>query len=191
MREDILEICDLIDMPGISDPNMGSEVWERVIGEADHVIWCTHATQAWRQSEAAVWETVPEQLRQRSLLLLTRFDKIVSAPDRDRVLARVRRETRGQFADMFPISLTEATGADADRALWDRSGAEPFVRRLIGLLTDPEAPGDDSYDPTPEAAVPAPPDPTPTAPDPVADPDRIRPRRIRMPSVTQTAIGMT
>ena len=52
---DILTHCDLIDMPGISDPNMDPEVWESVIQHADGVIWCTHATQAWRQSEAAVW----------------------------------------------------------------------------------------------------------------------------------------
>ena len=57
-KSDALELCDLIDMPGISDPNMPSEVWERVLHFADGVIWCTHATQAWRQSEAAVWASV-------------------------------------------------------------------------------------------------------------------------------------
>ncbi len=57
-KSDALELCDLIDMPGISDPNMSSEVWERALHLADGVIWCTHATQAWRQSEAAVWATV-------------------------------------------------------------------------------------------------------------------------------------
>src|SRR6056297_3007503 len=43
---DTLEICDLIDMPGISDPNMSSEVWTSMIREVDSVVWCTHATQA-------------------------------------------------------------------------------------------------------------------------------------------------
>ena len=38
LKSDILELCDLIDMPGISDPNMSSEVWERVIGQADGVL---------------------------------------------------------------------------------------------------------------------------------------------------------
>ncbi|MFC6688472.1 dynamin family protein [Jhaorihella thermophila] len=145
MEEEILHLCDLIDMPGISDPNMAPEVWERVLSEADHVVWCTHATQAWRQSEAAVWETVPEELRQKSLLLVTRFDKIVSPQDRDRVLARLRRETRGLFADFFPISLTEALKAGDDRTRWDTSGAEAFVARLVDLLMDPESPGAGTY----------------------------------------------
>ncbi len=56
---DVLGLCDLIDMPGISDPNMSSDVWERMVPYMDAVIWCTHATQAWRQSEAAVWASMP------------------------------------------------------------------------------------------------------------------------------------
>ncbi|MEM6566696.1 MAG: dynamin family protein, partial [Pseudomonadota bacterium] len=76
MEAKFLKNCDLIDMPGISDPRMGAEVWQRVIGEADIVIWCSHATQAWRQSEAAVWSTMPDNLYDKSLLLLTRMDRI-------------------------------------------------------------------------------------------------------------------
>jgi dynamin family protein len=135
LKSDILRLCDLIDMPGISDPNMDAGVWQAVIGEADHVIWCTHATQAWRQSEAAVWESLPEHLRQQSLLLLTRFDKLLTPRDRNRVVKRVRRETDGLFGDVFPVSLTEALVSGEDRQAWENSGAEPFVLRLIDLLT--------------------------------------------------------
>ncbi|MFC3118784.1 hypothetical protein ACFOHS_13445 [Jhaorihella thermophila] len=76
---------------------------------------------------------------------MTRFDKIVSPQDRDRVLARLRRETRGLFADFFPISLTEALKAGDDRTRWDTSGAEAFVARLVDLLMDPESPGAGTY----------------------------------------------
>ncbi len=135
LKSELLKLCDLIDMPGISDPNMESDVWRAVIDEADQVIWCTHATQAWRQSEAAVWESLPESFRDKSLLLLTRFDKILSQRDRDRVIARVNRETRGMFSGVFPISLTGALAAGEDRRAWEQSGADAFVQRLIGLLT--------------------------------------------------------
>jgi len=121
-------------MPGISDPNMQSDVWRAVIGEADHVIWCTHATQAWRQSEAATWESLPQELRAKSLLLLTRFDKLLTPRDRDRVMGRVRRETRGLFHKVFPVSLTQALSAGEDSQIWDQSGAEPFVKSLVDLL---------------------------------------------------------
>lgn len=153
LESDVLRLCDLIDMPGISDPNMAAEVWQGVIGEADNVVWCSHATQAWRQSEAAVWETLPENLRDKSLLLLTRFDKLLSDRDRNRVLTRVRRETAGLFSDMYPVCLTQALIAGEDRAQWEHSGAQVFVERLIDLLINPDAPSRGTYGDVEPAAV--------------------------------------
>lgn len=134
VESDILEVCDLIDFPGISDPNMSSEVWERMLTEVDAVIWCTHATQAWRQSEAAVWETMPELVREHSTLLITRFDKLTNDKDRERVIKRVSRETKGQFGGIFPVSLLQAIKAGEDYTLWEESGAGPFTLHLIDII---------------------------------------------------------
>lgn len=134
IKAEILELCDLIDMPGISDPNMSPDLWQPVADQADLVVWCTHATQAWRQSEAAFWASLNSDIYNKSLLLLTRFDKLLNAHDRSRVLQRVRRETEGLFADCFPVSLTMAAAAGDDPDLWEESGAEPFMTRLVQLL---------------------------------------------------------
>lgn len=131
---EILDRCDLIDFPGISDPNMDPEVWQRLLGEVDAVLWCTHATQAWRQSEAAAWEMVPEAVRRNSLLLVTRFDKLTNDHDKMRVLTRMARETAGLFAEICPISLTRAIAA-TDAAQWQASGAEAFSAALEGIIT--------------------------------------------------------
>lgn len=144
---DILKQCDLIDFPGISDPNMDADVWQRVMGEADFVIWLTHATQAWRQTEQAVWETVPDGIKADSILLLTRFDKLTTERDRARVLARVRYETEGEFGATLPISLTEALAGRGDPALWSSSGAEAFMGQLAARM--------DSTPPEPEVVEPA------------------------------------
>ncbi len=133
---DLLDLCDLIDMPGISDPNMDADVWQRVIHHADAVIWCTHATQAWRQSEAAVWSMLPPDLHQNSFLLLTRMDKILSDRDRMRVAKRVGRETEGLFRELYPISLTQALAAGDDPDKWNASGAEAFTHALTELLNE-------------------------------------------------------
>ena len=130
---EILDQCDLIDFPGISDPNMASEVWERMLGEVDGVLWCTHATQAWRQSEAAVWERITDDVRKNSLLLVTRFDKLTTENDRARVCARLARETAGLFAGTCPISLIQAIEAtDADQ--WQACGAEAFSGALMDII---------------------------------------------------------
>lgn len=134
LEADILEVCDLIDFPGISDPNMSSRVWERMLPEVDAVIWCTHATQAWRQSEAAVWESMPDAVRENSILLITRFDKLINDKDRSRVVKRVTRETKGQFGAVFPVSLLKAIQAGEDVALWEASGAGPFTTHLIDVI---------------------------------------------------------
>lgn len=132
---DILTLCDLIDFPGISDPNMAADVWQRMVPEVDGIIWCSHATQAWRQSEAAVWETMPARLQQSAMLLLTRADKLLTERDKARVLARVQRETAGKFSAVFAVSLTRAIAAADDSAAFDASGAGPALAHLVGLIT--------------------------------------------------------
>jgi GTP-binding protein EngB required for normal cell division len=133
-KSEVLEMCDIIDMPGISDPNMESDVWERVIGKADAVIWCTHATQAWRQTEASVWESLDPRLHDRSILLVTRWDKIHGESDRARVLRRVERETEGLFAARLPVSLTDALAAGEDEELLARSGAAALRDMLVEII---------------------------------------------------------
>ena len=134
MKSDILRYCDLIDMPGISDPSMSPEVWERMAHLADGVLWCTHATQAWRQSESGVWSTFPLEMRRNSLLLVTRFDKIISDSDRGKVLKRVVQEVEGLFADVIPVSLLRAMKAGEDEALWIESGAQGLCTALFGII---------------------------------------------------------
>ncbi|WP_299678440.1 dynamin family protein [uncultured Roseobacter sp.] len=134
-EEEILKMCDVIDMPGISDPNMSSEVWERVLPLADAVIWCSPATQAWRQSEASVWEMVPEHIREHSLLLLTRGDMLSSHRDRAKVLKRVRRETEKLFRHTLMVSLTQARDAGDHPHVWAESGAEPFVDEFLNVIS--------------------------------------------------------
>lgn len=131
---DVLQICDLIDFPGISDPNMSPEVWQRMLEEVDGVLWCTHATQAWRQSEAAVWETMPELVREHSALLITRFDKLTTERDRFRVQARLKSETKDLFAQTIPISLTGALAAADDYDAFEASGGIALLQYFIPMV---------------------------------------------------------
>lgn len=135
LEAEILDHCDFIDFPGISDPNMDAEAWESVLTEADAVLWLTHATQAWRQSEAAVWDTVPEDVRQLSLLLVTRFDKLTTESDQSRVLMRLERETQGLFHSVLPVSLTDALAAGDDYEAWSASGAADMMERLVDVIS--------------------------------------------------------
>ncbi len=159
VQAEFLERFSLIDMPGSSDPNMSPDTWDALLPLADIVIWCTPATQAWRQSEAAIWDMVPDVLYQRSLLLLTRMDKLGSDADRSRVLGRVERETAGLFRSVHPVSLLAATEAPSE---CETSGMADVMRALdICLSGKPPAkaaeaapePVPDSSERTPAAPV--------------------------------------
>lgn len=136
LEEETLEHCDFIDFPGISDPNMDPDVWTRLVDEMDAVIWLTHATQAWRQSEASAWDYVPDHVREKSLLLLTRWDKLTNELDRARVLRRVQKETAGLFGKVLPISLVEAIAARDDYEAWDACGAAALMDHVVNMIAD-------------------------------------------------------
>ncbi len=135
-EQEVLKKCDIIDMPGISDPNMSSVVWERIMPFADGVLWCSPATQAWRQSEAAVWDSIEDRVRQNSLLVLTRGDMLLNDKDKSKVLKRVRMETGDLFAEVLMISLLLARDAGDDEEMWAQSGADTFVARFLDLVDD-------------------------------------------------------
>ncbi|WP_120499699.1 dynamin family protein [Roseovarius sp. EL26] len=125
VEAEILEAVDLIDTPGISDPKISGDVWQRAVGQANGVIWCTHATQAWRETERATWVSLPERLQQNSLLLITRSDTL-GAKDRQKVLRRLNRETGSLFNRLILFSARDAINArvnDDDPELALRSGS--------------------------------------------------------------------
>lgn len=131
---EILTHCELIDMPGISDPNMASRIWERMMPFADGVVWCSPATQAWRQSEAAVWEDIDENVQANSMLVLTRADMLLSERDKAKVIRRVKSEADAVFSDIFMMSLTQARDAMDNEELWHESGAGTFVPAFLALI---------------------------------------------------------
>lgn len=138
MKTPALELCDFIDTPGNSDPNIAPIAWERVAALADIAVWCSPCTQAWRQSELAAWRDVPERVRARSILLLTRADKLSGDTDREKVMARVTREAGDLFSHIHMASLKEFGNAreflrdliDLCNAVTEGGGAEPEASEI-------------------------------------------------------------
>ncbi|WP_294227719.1 dynamin family protein [uncultured Shimia sp.] len=134
MDSDILNLCDLIDIPGISDPNLKHETWLTLMEDVDCVIWCTHATQAWRQSEAALWEQVSQQIKGPNHLVVTQFDKLRSERDQGRVMARLQAEAGEAFDGIIPISTLDAINAGVDETAWRNSGGAALIECLVAML---------------------------------------------------------
>ncbi|PIE08252.1 MAG: hypothetical protein CSA74_03500 [Rhodobacterales bacterium] len=136
----ILQRLDIIDTPGNSDPNMDAASWKRMLDYADAVIWCTNATQAWRQTEKAVWRAMPERLRRNAILIITHADLLGDEANAGRVLQRVEREAADIFDMFLMVSLLDAADVDGVREhvqyLSDRieiSGADsPAIDEFTG-----------------------------------------------------------
>ncbi len=136
VEADILKHCDLIDTPGISDPNIKTENWIRTVRYANAVMWCTIAGQAWRESERGSWESLPRRLRETSILLVTRKDKIASERDLLKIRRRLERETENLFNSRMFISLTGALKAfeNDDAEAWEKSGGKSFTDMLEQIV---------------------------------------------------------
>lgn len=173
LDSDILNLCDLIDIPGISDPNMKHEDWLGLLGEVDCVIWCTHATQAWRQSEAALWEQVSTAATKPNFLVVTQFDKLRTERDRARVLARLEAETDGAFEAILPLATLDAINAGVDETAWEQSGGAALIEQLVTILV---------AEPTPSTAQKIPEEIAPVKPVQSDADDTAQPNALRLVS---------
>lgn len=111
----IFDGLDIIDTPGNSDPNMAAVTWQRMLDYADAVVWCTNGTQAWRQSEKAVWQAMPERLRRNAMLIITHADLLPDLTNARRVLQRVEREAAPFFDTFLMASLLDSDDMDSIR----------------------------------------------------------------------------
>lgn len=112
-QAEILKHYDLIDTPGNSDPNIPPESWMRMLDCADVVVWCTNATQAWRQSEKAVWLEMKPGLCRDATLLITHGDRVIDERSRERLVRRVKRDSQMFFDHTMMVSLIEENDIQA------------------------------------------------------------------------------
>jgi hypothetical protein len=85
-----------------------SEAASRAFRNVDLAIWCTLATQAWKETEVAAWNRIPLGRRKLALMLVTYKDAIRRPHDVARITARMRQAGSGLFDDVAIVSLHEA-----------------------------------------------------------------------------------
>jgi hypothetical protein len=98
-----LRDIELIDLPGLADPDAARDEADIVASRADGVIWCTPVTQAWKESENAVWSRLPLRLKRRTVVALTFRDLVVDDGQIERVRARLQRDA-GPFRAIVAVS---------------------------------------------------------------------------------------
>jgi len=132
----LLKDLEIYDTPGTSDPNRTEDQIQHVASQVDFVIWCTNATQAWRQSERKLFLGLDETVQKRSLLVVTHVDLPRVKASLGRLMGRLDKEAGPMFHAVVPMDVLGATksrdAAGQIRApeTWRESGGEHFLATL-------------------------------------------------------------
>ncbi|WP_112311065.1 hypothetical protein [Pseudogemmobacter bohemicus] len=111
-----------------------------LVNSADVMIWVTIGSQAWRLTEKAIVEALGDARPDRSILVVSRGDKLRSDKDRGRLMERMERETNALFAHrmyLYGERRRIAASADSD-AEWEESGGAGLAALLSTFATRPE-----------------------------------------------------
>lgn len=117
-----------------------SSASNRAFSQVDLAIWCTLATQAWKETEVAAWKRIPLVRRKLALMLVTYKDAIRRAVDETRITARLRQATAGLFDEVVILSLHEAlqsllaSDEEAGQALREKSNVEAAEIAITGMI---------------------------------------------------------
>lgn len=132
LTNEALKNVHLIDAPGNSDPDLHKDALRFLSRFHDFVIWCTSASQAWRQSEKTAYLKLSKATQQNSLLIITRFDKLRNSKDQQKVLKRVTSEVDGLFSSVLGLQTTKAYAVAQDErtstsdSAWVKTGGAAF-----------------------------------------------------------------
>jgi hypothetical protein len=142
MPNAVLRDIEVLDTPGFADPFHDPARTLDVVESADICVWCTLATQAWRESERETWLSLPSKFRTSGILVVTHTDTLAHARDRERVRTRLRREAGNLFGDIVFLAVPDAMrarrdgGQVVDPEMWQKSGGNALVAALRKLAID-------------------------------------------------------
>jgi hypothetical protein len=136
MPAELLRHVELLDTPGFADPFHDHHRTLDAVEGTDIGVWCTLATQAWRESEHQTWLSLPSRFRSNGILVVTHVDTLANSGEQARVRMRLEREAGNLFGDIVLLSVPDAVravqadGRIADPGLWQESGGKAFVAAL-------------------------------------------------------------
>lgn len=107
-----------------------------VVQWADIVLWCT---QEFSVSEQELWATVPEEIKDRSFLVLTKADKQLMRGTLTERITGLEALVAEEFLGLYPLATIQAIAArsaEGNPALWRSSGGKELldvVQRQIAI----------------------------------------------------------
>ena len=135
----LLRGAEIIEVPshhahGISIDNL------KRIERADRIVWTTIGSQAWRLSEKTVLEKLSPESRNKSVLAVTRADKLHSRDDLKKIAQRLKREAHTHFAEMvFVKASLDNILAAKDEDAWREAGGVQLAKSIFSARAAKQA----------------------------------------------------
>ncbi len=129
---------EIIEIPFHHDGGISNNDLE-VIAEADLVIWVTIASQAWRLSEQALIEGLPYDIRDKSILAISRADKLKTSEDLDKIETRLQKDASRFFSEIvfMQASRDKLERAVSDTRAWEETGGAALASIANELVVTP------------------------------------------------------
>jgi Dynamin family len=133
-----LRVLEIADLPGMSDPLLQPQPLDvRRLG-VDAAIWCTLATQAWKESERVAWLNLPDAVRRHGILIATNKD-LLQGEEETKVLSRLRHLAGPFFEEIVMLATPQALSAlDMQRteaeAIRQASGGAALEEHVAAML---------------------------------------------------------
>ena len=99
----------------------------------DLALWCTDG---FNTNEQALWDTMPDAIKDHAFMLLTRADQALARGDLEETLTEVRENHAYQFNKILPIATTNAIAArnsdgTVDKAMMQASGGTALISAIL------------------------------------------------------------
>jgi len=136
---ELLKTIELVEVRSYPQENSDNPAF-RAFRHVNLAIWCTLATQAWKESEVMALRRIPEAYRRGALMLVTYKDAIRQSKDEAKITARLRHSGGALFDDVALVSLRDAVRAlissdlaEASR-LRQESNIEAVERAIVQMI---------------------------------------------------------
>ncbi len=132
-----LQHLEILDCWGLSDPHITPSDFNISSYHVDAALWCTSSIGPWRKSEQDSWRSLPQRIKDRSILVVTRKDLLDKEGER-KILSRLHVEVDEIFRDILLLSSTQALDAYTSPnpyEMWKLSGAEELAVKLAKLIS--------------------------------------------------------
>ncbi|WP_238367456.1 dynamin family protein [Mesobacterium pallidum] len=114
-----------------------------LVRSADVLIWVTIASQAWRLTEQRILDELETVIPGRTILAISRADKLRTRRDSEKLMARIEAETMDYFDAAHFVHGTRDLVATAgkSRQAWEETGGAAIMDRIEELMARPSARG--------------------------------------------------